>query len=223
MSVQSDDTEKRMPAPLVYMLNYVAKKVLAQFGADNAAIKDAVAIVAATVFSKPDFKFNNTISLIDILLAKYHVVCPVLFGISGDEKTQAGRERLGWWMEGGGFISGEAHKNRMTGLAIGYGCLSLRDFSKSQNQNPFPPTNYWRTLSHFANTPPAQLQPTHFVVLKALVENHIERFLGFYGHAGVTALRRVLVELPQSAPPSAARDSLAVLPQSLQKEMHLTL
>lgn len=223
VSVPADGIERRMSAPLVYLLNILAKKVLAQFMSDNPKITDAVSIVAASAFSKPEFKFNNSISLIDMLIAKYHVVCPILFGISGDERTAAGRQKIGWWMEDGDFVPAESHKRRMTGLAIGYGCLSLRDFSKSKNVNPFPPMNYWKSLSYIANTPPAQIQPTHFIVLKALVEGHIDRFLGFYGQAGITALRKVLVELPKSAPQSAARDTVAVLPESLRTERHLTL
>lgn len=223
VSVPTDGTEQRMPAVIVYMINILVKKALAQFVSENAKIADAVSIVLATIFAKPEFKLNGTVSLIDILLAKYHMVCPILFGVYGSEKTREGRLKLGWWMEDGQFIPEENHKLRMTGLAVGYGCLSLRDFGKSTMQNPFPPPNYWKSLSYIANTPPAQIQPTHFVILKALVEDHIERFLKFYGQAAVTALRKLLVELPRSAPQSAARDVVAVLPQTLQRELSFTL
>ena len=212
-----------MPAPFVYLLNLVAKNALNQFCSDNVVVVDAVAILVATVFSKTEFLFNGTTSLLDILLAKYHMVCPVLFGIYGDERTHEGRVRVGWQLVDDSFIGPEHHKVRMTGLAIGYGCLSLRDFSKSKMKNLFPPTNYWRALSYFANTPPAQLQPTHFIVLKALVDTHVEKFLKYYGQAGIVALRRVLVELPKNAPKSAAKETVAVLPHTLQGRIHLTL
>ncbi|THY29093.1 GLE1-domain-containing protein [Aureobasidium pullulans] len=223
LAIPPDNVERRMPAPFVYLLNLVAKNALKQFCNDNVVVVDAVAILVATVFSKTEFLFNDTTSLLDILLAKYHMVCPVLFGIYGDETTRQGRARVGWQLVDDSYIDAELHKVRMTGLAIGYGCLSLRDFSKSKMQNPFPPTNYWRALSYFANTPPAQLQPTHFIVLRALVETHVEKFLKYYGHAGIVALRRVLVELPKNAPKSAAKETVEVLPRTLQARIHLTL
>lgn len=218
-----DNSERHMPLALVYLLNLISKLVISQFCSDNLATVDALAIVLVTVFSKPEYLFNGTTSLIDILLAKYHVVCPVLFGIYGNENTKAGLKRIGWWSYGDDFVEVEIHKNRMIGLATGYGCLSLRDFSKSKSNNPFPPPNYWRALSYFANTPPAQLQPTHWLVLKGLVDSHIEKFLKFYGQAGLAALRKVLVELPKDAPKSSAKDAVVVLPEMLRTTRRLTL
>lgn len=218
-----DASERHMPLALVYLLNLISKLVISQFCSDNLATVDALAIVLVTVFSKPEYLYNGTTSLIDILLAKYHVVCPVLFGIYGNEKTEAGLNRIGWWKYGDDFVGIEIHKNRMIGLATGYGCLSLRDFSKSKSNNPFPPPNYWRALSYFANTPPAQLQPTHWLVLKGLVDTHIEKFLKFYGQAGLAALRKVLVELPKDAPKSSAKDAVVVLPEMLRTTRCLTL
>ncbi|KAG9960722.1 GLE1-domain-containing protein, partial [Aureobasidium melanogenum] len=214
-----DNSERHMPLALVYLLNLISKLVINQFCSDNIATIDALAIVLVTVFSKPEYLHNGTTSLIDILLAKYHVVCPVLFGIYGNEKTDEGKQRIGWW----DYISLEDHKTRMAGLATGYGCLSLRDFSKSKSNNPFPPPNYWRALSYFANTPPAHLQPTHWLVLKGLVDTHIEKFLKFYGQAGLAALRKVLVELPKDAPDNPAKQSVVVLPEMLRKTRCLTL
>ncbi|KAI4736669.1 GLE1-domain-containing protein [Aureobasidium sp. EXF-12298] len=223
LAIPQDNLERRMPLALIYLLNTIAKTVISQFCNDNIATVDALAIVLVTVFSKTEFLFNGTTSLIDILLAKYHVVCPVLFGIYGNEKTAAGRVRLGWWKDDDDFVDSEVHKNRMLGLATGYGCISLRDFSKSAMNNPFPPTNYWRALSYFANTPPAHLQPTHWIVLKALVDTHIEKFLKFYGQAGQAALRAVLVELPKNAPQNSAKDAVVIYPEMLRTTKRLTL
>ncbi|KAI5205423.1 GLE1-domain-containing protein [Aureobasidium subglaciale] len=224
LAIPSDNVERRMPLCLVYLMHIIAKNAISSFCSQNETLIDATAILLATVFSKTEYLFNGTTSLLDILLAKYHVVCPVLFGIYGNEKTRDGRARIGWQCDGDGeFIDLEIHKNRMSGLAIGYGCLSLRDFSKSKMQNPFPPPNYWKALSHIANTPPAHLQSTHFMVLRALVETHVEKFLKFYGQAGLAALRQVLVLLPKSAPEIAAKGLVDVLPQSLRQTKHLTL
>lgn len=215
-----DNSERHMPLALVYLLNLISKLVINQFCSDNIATIDALAIVLVTVFSKPEYLHNGTTSLIDILLAKYHVVCPVLFGIYGNEKTSEGRKRIGWDRADGDL---EIHKSRMAGLATGYGCLSLRDFNKSKSNNPFPPPNYWRALSYIANTPPAHLQPTHWLVLKGLVDTHVEKFLKFYGQAGLAALRKVLVELPRDAPDNAAKDAVVVLPELLRTTRCLTL
>ncbi|KAI4715948.1 GLE1-domain-containing protein [Aureobasidium sp. EXF-10727] len=223
LAIPPDNSERRMPLALVYLLHMIAKLVIRQFCNDNIATVDALAIVLVTVFSKAEYLFNGTTSLIDILLAKYHKVCPVLFGIYGNEKTEGGRETIGWLKNSDGWVDSEVHKNRMLGLATGYGCISLRDFSKSKSNNPFPPPNYWKALSHFANTPPANLQPTHWIVLKALVDTHIEKFLKFYGQAGIAALRRVLVELPKNAPQNPARDAVAIFPEMLRTTKGLTL
>ncbi|KAI5274241.1 GLE1-domain-containing protein [Aureobasidium subglaciale] len=224
LAIPADNVERRMPLCLVYLMHIIAKNAISSFCSQNETLIDATAILLATVFSKTEYLFNGTTSLLDILLAKYHVVCPVLFGTYGNEKTRDGRIRIGWQCDGDGeFIDLEIHKNRMSGLAIGYGCLSLRDFSKSKMQNPFPPPNYWKALSHIANTPPAHLQATHFMVLRALVEPHVEKFLKFYGQAGLAALRQVLVLLPASAPDIAAKGLVDVLPESLLQTKHLTL
>ncbi|KAG9979282.1 GLE1-domain-containing protein, partial [Aureobasidium melanogenum] len=110
-----DNSERHMPLALVYLLNLISKLVINQFCSDNIATIDALAIVLVTVFSKPEYLHNGTTSLIDILLAKYHVVCPVLFGIYGNEKTDEGKQRIGWWE----YVSLEDHKTRMAGLATG--------------------------------------------------------------------------------------------------------
>ena len=159
----------------------------------------------------------------DVLLAKYHACCPILWGIYGNEKTAQGRSRIGWWKEDGGWVSEQRHSERMAGLGAGYAAIALRDFSKSKNENPYPPSNYWKTMSYILNTPAAQIQLTHFFVLKALIDGYIPRFISFYGQAGLVALRKALVDFPRQAAPSTARDAVMVMPESIKKELKLAL
>jgi nucleoporin GLE1 len=111
----------------------------------------------------------------------------------------------------------------MSGLARGYAAISLRDFSKSKNENPYPPVNYWKTISYLVNTPPPDAQPTHFIVLRELIQGYVARFVKFYGHAALAALRKALVEFPAAAPSGPARDAITLLPEQLHKELGLTL
>ena len=224
---QSNSTDYRISGLVLYLLNIFAKSIIAQF-IDEASVSpksaDPVGVAAVTIFADRAYQWQQ-FSFIDILLAKFHFVCPILFGIYGNDKSEAGRKRLGWGRTepGGPWVSDQRHSERMTGLGSGFAALALRDFSKSKNQNPFPTLNYWRSLAYIVNTPPEQALQTHFLVLKAMVENYIPRFIGFYGHAGKMALRKALVEFPHSAPKSVAASAVSVLPEVLKRDHNLTL
>ncbi|RDL32046.1 Uncharacterized protein BP5553_09448 [Venustampulla echinocandica] len=215
-----------MPALFIYLLNVFAKSVVAQF-IDEAGVApkaaDPVGVVAVSVFSREEFYWRNT-PLIDILIAKIRVVCPVLFGLRGSEKTEEGRARLGWRKEGGSWVTDQIHNTRMTGLGAGYAALCLRDFSKSKLQNPWPPTHYWQTVASIVSTPPDQASPTQYMVLKSLIENYEMKFLAFYGSAARAALRIALVEFPARAiEHNVAVSSLKVLGDKLNRDMGLQL
>jgi len=124
----------QLPALLIFLLNQLSKSVIAQFideaGVSTAAA-DPVGILVASVFSQKDLLWRGK-PLIDILMAKMRVVCPVLFGLRGSEKTEEGRARLGWKRINGNWIDDQTHNTRMTGLGAGYAAISLRDFSNSQ-------------------------------------------------------------------------------------------
>ena len=183
-------------------MNVFAKAVIAQF-IDEAGVSpktaDPVGVIASHIFTMPAFRWND-LSLIDILLAKLHVVCPVLFGIYGDGITKEGKRLLGWWQEGTTWVSEQRHRERMTGLGAGFAALSTRNYSKTELKNPFPNYKYWQSLSYFLNTPPEDITETHFVVLKAMIENNETRFLEIYGSAAQTVLRQALVEFPRRSP-----------------------
>lgn len=219
------EAEYQVPGLLIYLLNIFVKGVVEQFIADagtKTEAADPIGVVAVSVFAQQDLKWRG-ISLIDILFAKFHRDCPILWGIYGNDRTEGGRQRLGWAREDGVWVNEQSHSERMTGLGAGFAALSLRDFSKTKLQNPIPNTHYWRALACIVNTPPHAATQTHFLVLKAMVENYAGRFIGFYGQAAVVALRKALVEFPAQAPKSVAASAVAVLPEVLKRDLRLTL
>ncbi|KZF26476.1 GLE1-domain-containing protein [Xylona heveae TC161] len=216
------------PGLLVYLLNIFAKAIISQFINESSVSPksaDPIGVVAASVFSSNDFRWKG-VSLIDILMAKFHVVCPVLWGIYGSEKTEQGRQRLGWWREepGGPWISEQRHNERMTGLGSGFAAIALRNFEKSPLQNPYPNIHYWRAVASIVNVPPQEATGTHFVVLKAMIENYEGRFLEFYGHAALVALKKALVAFPRQATnQGVAAKAVTVLADVYQRDKRLTL
>src|SRR5262245_41411615 len=82
-----------VPSLFLYLLNIFAKAVISQFVNEASAKPDTanpVGIVAVALFSDPIFCWRGK-SMIDILIAKFRVSCPVLFGYRGSENTEQGR------------------------------------------------------------------------------------------------------------------------------------
>ncbi|OTA38232.1 hypothetical protein BTJ68_01570 [Hortaea werneckii EXF-2000] len=194
---------------------------------------DGVGVLLVTIFSVPNYRWNGQ-SLIDVLWAKYHVVCPPLFGITGNQKTVAGRKRLGWWVDGDGdtanaFISDELHYQRMRGLGAGFSALTLRDFSRSANPNPAPNRLWWESLARILNLPPGHPQLTHYVLVKALLADHIPRILQIFASAGKAVIRKATGEFPQKGPrrengmPFSEVTALDSLPATLASKQGLSL
>ncbi|KAI4267603.1 MAG: hypothetical protein LQ337_008269 [Flavoplaca oasis] len=199
----------QVPALFVYLLNHFAKAVIAQFikeAAVSPTIADPIGTATVNVFAKKEHLVNG-ISLIDILIAKFHRVCPPLFGMYGSERTDQGRERLGWWREypGGPFVSTQMHQDRMTGLGAGYAAISLRNFETSRMTNSYPPYHYWRAMAGILNVPAGQVTDTHLVLLRALLSNSEARFFHFYGESAKQLMQFAVNEYPKRAP----RDSVA--------------
>jgi nucleoporin GLE1 len=215
-----------VPSLFLYLLNIFAKAALSQFINEAGSKPDAadpVGVTVAAVFSEPNFHWRGK-SLIDILIAKFRVVCPVLFGHTGNEKYEDGRRRVGWHKEDGAWIPEQQHFDRMTGLGAGFAAISLRNFGRSKKDNPYPPTNYWTAMARIVNTPPADISNTQAIVLKAMIQHYEGKFLDAYGSAAREALRLALVEFPAKAPmKTPATQSLQVLLQMLQKESLFSL
>lgn len=216
-----------LPALFLYLLNVLSKAIVVQFIEEAGVAPKAagpIGIVALATFSNAEFQWRNH-SLIDILICKMRVCCPVLFGIRGSEKTEEGRERLGWKRDGGSWVGDQVHSTRMTGLGAGYAAICLRDFSRSSMKNAWPPTHYWQAMASIISTPADQASPTQCMVLKAMIENYVPIFLKFYGKSAVAALKVALVDFPGRATErnDVAVKSLNVLADQLERDMGLRL
>lgn len=227
--VDSSAGPPQAPSVLIYALNIFSKAIITQFSNEsgvNTKAAEPAGILVASVFSQPEMQYGGR-PLIDILLAKMHKVCPVLFGIYGPEKTAEGKQRLGWRKEDGAFVSDNRHGERMTGLGAGFAAIALRNFSKSTHKNPYPPANYWEAFATILNTPANHVQPSHLLVLKGMIENGSERFITFFNSAGLVALRRALRDLPASLPAnlqkSPACSALALLSETLKRDKQIEL
>jgi nucleoporin GLE1 len=211
-----------MPALTIYLLNILAKAAISQFCSEagaNPKAADPIGVILISVFSQPKYMWRGK-TLIDILMAKLRVVCPVLFGVRGSDKTEEGRARLGWRKdENGKWISEQEHNDRMTGLGSGFASLCFRDFSKSSLVNPCPPYIYWQALAAITLTPKGETSSTQFVVLKAMIDNYVKMFLTFYGRIGLWALRAALNEFPLRADKdNVAASSCKVLAEKIQRD-----
>jgi nucleoporin GLE1 len=221
-AVHNGDT---MPSLTIYLLNILAKAGVSQFCSEagaNPKSAEPIGVILVSVFSQANYMWRGK-SLIDILIAKMRVVCPVLFGIRGNEKTEEGRARLGWKKdENSKWISEQEHNDRMTGLGAGYASLSLRDFSKSRLVNPWPPTMYWHALAAICLTPAGETSSTQFIVLKAMIDNYVKTFLTFYGKMGLSALRFALNDFARkAADDNVAASSLKVLADKIKRDTGL--
>lgn len=212
----SSDTEAQYPALLLYAFICIVKTVMKQF--DVEAVKEdgrviqELGLITASLFADKQYMWNG-VPLTDILLAKYHRACPMLFGIRGNMSTAQGKERLGWITTSTGNVPSENdYQQRMLGLGSGFAALSLRSFS---GKSPaISMAEYWRAVSSISNTPAADLYDGHFMVLKGLLRDYANKFINFYGVQGRAALRRAVVDLPAKAPDRAKSSAglIRVLP-----------
>ncbi|KAI0380873.1 GLE1-domain-containing protein [Hypomontagnella monticulosa] len=218
--------ESQLPALFFYLLNHFSKAVINQFINECGAqpkTADPIGVVVAMIFSKDAYLWRGK-TLIDILMAKFRVVCPVLFGYHGSEKTEQGRLRLGWRKTNGVWAPEQQHTDRMKGLGAGYSAIALRNFSSSKNTNPWPPSKYWAAMARIVNTAPTEISNTQCIILRAIIESSEEKFIQFYGTAAIAALRKALVEFPNKAvekTPGVA--GLQVLAQILKRDIGLSL
>ncbi|KIW06576.1 uncharacterized protein PV09_02295 [Verruconis gallopava] len=220
----------QVPLVFIYLLNMCAKAAINTIKKSAVAVTESVGITVAFVFGSVDLRFYGE-SFIDILLAKYHFVSPLLFGIYGPMNTERGRLRLGWPYgvneEGKReWISEKEYFEEQQFLAVGWAALTLRDFKKAKtSNNACPPWNYWRSVANIINTPPEQVTRAHFVVLKNLLENHADKFIKFYGQAATVALRTAILAFPNKhgEKQSTERNGLVFLKDGLQRRFGIVL
>jgi nucleoporin GLE1 len=227
----TSDQDFQVSGVLIYLLNMLIKLAIRQWVSSAATTKfnaaEPYGVLLAHVFSSPKFKWHGH-SFADIILAKMHVACPVVFGIYGPEMKEHGRARLGWRKIDGEWVPSSVHYERMKGIGAGWASLTLRNFTRARIssglQNPLPAWHFWRSISCIVNTPPDQATATHFIVLKAMLHNdYVKSFVAFYGQAAAIALRKAVVEFPASVEKSEASQAVAVLRDTLKKELQLEL
>lgn len=190
------------PALFIYLLNIFSKAIIAHLVSEagvSPKYGEPIGVLTAHIFSNEAFIFQGY-PMIDILLAKFRVVCPVLWGFYGSEETSEGKAANGWWREesNGPFVDQQVHAERMTGLGAGYAAIALRNFGKSQRQNPYPCTHFWKSLANIINVPPSEVQSTHLLVLYTLLRYSGERVTMFFGDMGILILRKALIDFPAS-------------------------
>ncbi|EEQ85011.1 hypothetical protein RJZ56_007201 [Blastomyces dermatitidis] len=203
LNAGTNEAETKAPALLLYLLNIFSKAIIAQLIAEagiTPKYAEPLGVLTAQIFSMEAFTYNG-ISMIDLLLAKYHAICPVLWGFYGNEATSDGKLAVGWWRERDGespgrFVSPQTHEERMIGLGAGFAAISLRNFSKTTRKNPVPNTHFWSACANILNVPAGEVQDTHLLVLSALLRHSAVRIVGFWGDLGLALLRRAVVEFP---------------------------
>ncbi|KAJ5489974.1 hypothetical protein N7453_010799 [Penicillium expansum] len=215
------NSENKVPAMLIYGLNILAKSLISSLLAE-ASIKQShaepIGIIAAQIFSFDMFTYKG-VHMSDIMWAKYRVVCPALWGFTGNDKTEGGRRVLGWWRsaDSGSWVSEQVHMDRMTALGAGYAAMTLRNFAKSPRRNPFPNTMFWASIHKILAIPPLELQETQIALLAALLRSSGERIIGFFGQYGLALMHYVIVDLPRKL----ERETMAVTQLSTLKELYL--
>ncbi|KAK5390292.1 hypothetical protein LTR20_002987 [Exophiala xenobiotica] len=215
----NDNGTTTIPSLVLYLLSIFSKAIINSFVGEcavNPKAAEPIGTLVAQIFSMPELQFprnvqavnalstrSQTESLISVLMSKFHASAPILFGIYGPEHTIAGKLRVGWRTDRisddkKAFVTDDKHYDRQTGLGVGYASIALRNFSRAKISNPWPPTHFWSSLAHVVNTPPSEVQISHLILLKNMLENNaIDRFVLFFGAAGVAALRQAVVDFPR--------------------------
>lgn len=209
-----------VPALLIYGLNIFSKALISSLITEasiNQGHAEPIGIVAAQIFSQDAFIYHGC-HLVDILWAKYRVICPALWGFYGDERTESGRRAVGWKKEGDGtFVSEQGHIDRMTALGAGYAALTLRNFGKTPRKNPFPNQMFWYSMYKLLSVPPDQLQETHISLLASMLRSSAERIVGFFGHVGLALMRKAIIDIPNTVP----RQTMSVNQLRLLKDLYI--
>ncbi|KAF1364894.1 hypothetical protein EJ07DRAFT_161871 [Lizonia empirigonia] len=216
----ANEAEAQYPAFLLYMWIMFEKFLLKQFEKEAAnedgRIIQEIGLIAASLFADQRYMWKG-ISLIDVLLAKMHHICPILFGVRGTMNSVEGQKRLGWMPIDKQPPTGEIYMQRVRGLSAGYAAMSLRAF---KTVPALPMSEYWRIVVLVCNTPPADLYPGHFAILNGLLRDFYKKFLGFYGVQARGVLRRAIVDVPARAPPRCkdAAGIISVFQEQWKKE-----
>ncbi|KAK3108002.1 hypothetical protein LTR53_017878 [Teratosphaeriaceae sp. CCFEE 6253] len=181
------DMNPHYPAILLYLLHQFAKRALRQLIAEasaDTAVADSLGILIVQIFGRPEYQWHER-SLIDVLWAKYHVLCPQLFGVHAPE-PRGGDE--------------EEYYRKVTGLSAGFAAITLRDFSRARMRNPAPNRLWWECMARILNLPVGATQVTHYIIVKACIADFVPRILQLFGGAGRALVAKAVREFPGKGP-----------------------
>ncbi|PPJ59643.1 hypothetical protein CBER1_01163 [Cercospora berteroae] len=217
----------QVPKVFLYMVNYTVKIILKQLAYEatvDAEHAEPIGILTATLFSKPEFKPGGHF-MSDMLWAKFHKIHAALFGVRFNELTPDGRLALGFKRDV--YTSKTMWHDAVRALSRGYAAITLRDFSRSQNENPFPNRLYWEALSRVLTTPVEERISLHYVTVDGMLDPlFVPRFIKFYGNNALAAMRAAVLEFPK--PPhreghELAKTTLQKLSVKYQEQLNLRL
>lgn len=217
----ANEAEAQYPAFLLYLWICFEKSLLKQFEKEAASqdgrTMQEVGLIAASLLADARYMWRG-IPLTDVLIAKLHRLCPILFGVRGTMDTDQGRERLGFLSKNGEYIPENEYDQRMRGLGAGYASLSLRSFNAKAPAIPM--SAYWLAVAQICNTPAEHLWPAHFQLLHGLLRDYHKKFLTFYGAQARGVLRRATYDVPARALPRCKdyTGTISVLPLAWKKE-----
>lgn len=222
----ADGQNTQVSGVFVFLLNILIKAAIKSMPSSATTTTynalDPIGVLICWITSLNEFRLQGN-PFTDIILAKYHKVAPILFGIHGSEKTQSGRERLGWAKEDGEWADIQTHYDRLNGLSIGWAAITLRDFSKVAETSAFPHWMYWKTLAGIINLPPGQLSRSHSVALRGLLNLYGDKFVKSYGKYAIMVLRKTLIDIPAQAPKDADASILTVIKDNLGSKHNIRI
>ena len=217
----ANEAEAAYPAFLLYVWICFEKSLLKQFekeaaSEDGRTIQE-IGLIAASLLSDQRYMWRG-VPLSDIVLAKFHRICPILFGVRGTMQTAQGQARLGWRPIDKNPPTAESYSQRLRGLGAGYAAMSLRSFNGKAPAIPM--SEYWRAIVSLCNTPSDAVWPGHFALISGLVRDYYKKFLACYGVPARGVLRRAVLELPARAPAHSkdAAGTVSVLAEGWKKE-----
>jgi nucleoporin GLE1 len=196
----TNDADAQYPQLLLYAWIIFEKELIKQWyteaSKEDGRIIAQLSLIAASLYLDTRYMCKGTILMIDTLLAKLHRICPMLFGIRGDART----DRAGLGLDK--IHPNESDMNRysqlMTAVGAGYAAITHKKFA--QKPPAIPISEYWRAVVSICNTPAESLYPGHFLTLQGLLRDNARKFLITYGVAAKAVLRRATFDLPNRVP-----------------------
>ncbi|KAF1956081.1 hypothetical protein CC80DRAFT_492375 [Byssothecium circinans] len=225
--VQLSDAEARYPAFLLYLWICFGKSVIAQWKSEAAnqdsVVPQEIGLLTSSLYADKRYMCNGTIPMVDLMLAKLHRKCPMLFGIRGNTTTTQGLVRLGLDK----YRDDEnEYAQLMTGIGAGFASITLRQFARTTPV--FDMAEYWRAVVNIINTPASEIYPGHLFALQGLLREFAPKFITYYGAPARAILKRATKTFPDRAPKgrpgvAAAAELIKVLPDTWKQKNKIVI